>query len=115
MNKRKLGNKYEEIASLFMQQHGYRILKRNYRTRLGEIDIIALENGCLCFVEVKYRSSALFGYPAEAVTKDKQKKIIAVALMYIKANNLYKQIYRFDVVEIMGNHLNIIKDCFREN
>lgn len=115
INKRALGGRYEDIAAAFLSQKGYRILERNYHTRLGEIDIIATEGNYLCFVEVKYRSNLGFGYPSEAVDKRKQKKIIESALIYIKSKCLLGQAYRFDVVEIIGHQIRVIRNSFGEN
>lgn len=115
MNKRFVGTKYENIAAAFLKKTGFIILERNYRNKMGEIDIIAREGHYLCFVEVKYRSGVNYGYPSEAVDKRKQKKIIDVALTYIKSNQLLEQEYRFDVVEIIGNKIRVIRNCFGEN
>lgn len=115
MNKREIGSKYEHVACLFLEQTGYKILERNYRTGIGEIDIIAREKSCLCFVEVKYRSQTIFGYPSEAVNKRKQNRIIEVALIYMKSNFLYGCQYRFDVVEILDRKIRLIRNCFGGN
>ena len=66
---RSLGQQGEQIAVQYLKAHGYKILERNYRCRVGEVDIIAEDQGDLVFVEVKARSSKVFGNPAEAVTK----------------------------------------------
>ena len=82
----------------FLKKHGYKILEQNYRTKLGEIDIIAKDT--LVFVEVKARSSNRFGSPKWAVTPKKQRKISMVALLYIKSTKQSNVKARFDVVAI---------------
>ncbi len=95
----RLGKKGEEIALDYLKRNGFRILERNYRTRYGEVDIIAEENGTLVFIEVKTRSNDLFGHPVEAVTKEKQERIKRLALFYLR--NLKREMpVRFDVISI---------------
>ena len=72
MNKRQIGSVYELKASDYLTKKGYQIIERNYRYRIGEIDIIAIERDCLCFIEVKYRKNEKTGDPLEAVDKRKQ-------------------------------------------
>jgi len=68
---RETGKLGEDLAAKYLQQLGYLILERNFKTKFGEIDLIAQKNHFLIFVEVKYRSSLFFGYPYEAVNKRK--------------------------------------------
>ena len=72
MNKRQLGTDYEDIACDYLQKAGYVILDRNFRSKKGEIDIVAKDNDVIVFVEVKYRKSNSYGYSAEAVNYKKQ-------------------------------------------
>jgi putative endonuclease len=95
-----LGREGEDRAARFLVDQGYRILERNYRTRNGEIDLIALHNGEVVFVEVKTRTSDAFGAPELAVTPQKQRKMIKAALGYIKYKKLHQVPCRFDVVAI---------------
>ncbi len=95
-----LGRLGEKIALLFLKDVGYSILEHNYRTRLGEIDIIAEDSGTLVFVEVKTRVGATFGHPYDAVTPKKQMQMSKVALGYIVENDGHKMDARFDVVGI---------------
>ena len=74
-NKRSIGTAYEEKAVEYLTAKGYRIIKRNFRCRIGEIDIIAKQNDIVVFVEVKYRRTDHMGQPLEAITFTKQKKI----------------------------------------
>ena len=90
----------EEEASSFLEAQGYQILLCNYKTRFAEIDIVAREKNTICFVEVKFRRSARFGFAQEAVTPAKQAKITKAALSFLQENNLMEVRSRFDVVAI---------------
>ncbi len=113
MNKRKIGQDQESLAAIYLKQQGYQILKRNFQCPAGEIDLIALHQGYLVFIEVKYRTTLREGYPEEAVTPSKQKKISKTALWYMAAHNLSLDTpCRFDVVSIMPDQIRIIPDAF---
>ena len=99
MEKREIGNIGEDIASAFLQQKGYAVIRRNFLCRVGEIDIIAQKDEYLCFVEVKLRRNASHGEAREFVTRSKQKKIILAAKYYL-SKNLTELQPRFDVVEV---------------
>lgn len=94
------GKESEAVAVEHLKKAGYRILEQNYRTRLGEIDIIARDKKTLVFVEVKARRSYSFGNPKAAVTPRKQRKISMVALSYLKAVGQERARARFDVVAV---------------
>lgn len=106
----------EAIASEYLKTKNYKILARNYRTRLGELDIIAKDKDTFCFIEVKARTSARFGSALEAVNRAKQRKISQVALAYLKANSLLGKNARFDVVSVSGGEkeakIDLIKNAF---
>ena len=113
MNKRKTGQEQEVKAACFLKTEGYQILERNYRCKKGEIDLIAREGQYLVFVEVKYRKDDKKGYPAQAVDQRKQQKIRKSAMIYLKKNHLsFEQPIRFDVVEILGKKIRVIKHAF---
>ena len=113
MNKRKTGQEQEVKAACFLKTQGYQILERNYRCKKGEIDLIAREGQYLVFVEVKYRKDDKKGYPAQAVDQRKQQKIRKSAMIYLKKNHLsFEQPIRFDVVEILGKKIRVIKHAF---
>jgi putative endonuclease len=95
-----LGKEGEDRAAHFLTKQGYRILERNYRTRSGEIDLIALHQGVVVFVEVKTRTSNAFGAPELAVTPAKQRRMVMAAFGYIKHRKLHQVPCRFDVVAI---------------
>jgi len=110
------GKNNESRAVIYLKRRGYRILEQNYRTRLGEIDIIAMDNETIAFVEVKSRSSAAFGSPRYAVTHQKQRKISKVALQYLKSTHQSHVRARFDVVAIFSDSgqdtIELIKNAF---
>lgn len=101
--KDELGKFGEGFACNYLRQHGYQILCRNFRCRMGEIDIIAEKNAVLCFVEVKTRASTRFGKPSEAVTWTKQKKIYRCAEYYMQVRGIIQNmpVLSFDVIEIL--------------
>ncbi len=102
-SRRDFGDTGEFLAREYLGRQGYRIIAENFRTRLGEIDIIAENKGVLVFVEVKTRSSRLFGTPADAITMNKKRKISKLALEYISRNKLHDRPARFDVVAVQIN------------
>ena len=110
------GEKGESIAVRHLKKKGYKILEKNYRTKLGEIDIIAKDKDTLVFVEVKSRRSWQFGNPKAAVTPAKQRKISKVALYYLKTNDRSNAKARFDVVTITAtrdkSQIEIVKNAF---
>jgi len=112
----RLGKCGEEIAVDFLKEQGYKIIARNYKSRFGEIDIIARDKDTLCFVEVKTRHSDKYGLPEEAVTRLKQRQIAKSALSFLKARALLDKKARFDVVSIIYAKDNpkreLIKDAF---
>ena len=104
MNKRSIGNIGEDIAVKWLVKNkNYNILDRNYSTGYGEIDIIAEDGKALVFIEVKFRNGTDFGYPYEAVNKNKQRRICNAALQYVqKKYNTADINIRFDVAEIIN-------------
>lgn len=102
MDKRANGRIGEDTACAYLKEKGYEILKRNYYTRYGEIDIIAKDNDALVFVEVKQRSSKRYGTGAQAVTSKKMDKIRICARLYLQENELHDQEVRFDVIDILS-------------
>ena len=110
-----LGRRGEQLAVNFLKNNGYNIISTNYRTRLGQVDIIAKDKKTICFVEVKTRRATRFGHPYEAVVTSKQCRISRVSLMYLKQNGLKDLPARFDVVSISypecSNSLRITSGC----
>jgi putative endonuclease len=100
------GSQGERAAAKFLERRGYRILASNYRTRLGEIDLIAEDRGTLVFIEVKARTTDRFGAPAEAITSAKQARITRLAQQFLAARHLGDRPCRFDAVLISGDDPN---------
>ncbi len=95
-----IGRRGEDIAASWLSAHGYVILTRNYRRRFGEIDIVARQDDCLVFIEVKTRSSRKFGAPLDAVTFKKQQQLSLIAGDYLVRHNMTDMLCRFDVVSV---------------
>ncbi len=115
-----LGAVGEGLAFHYLTRHGYKVLLRNYESPMGEIDMIAKQNGDLVFVEVKTRSSDAYGVPAEAVTYLKQRQIVKSALYYLKRYGVQGRCCRFDVVSVLlppekEPVIEIIVNAFGEN
>ncbi len=116
VERRALGRKGEDEAAKALKKGGYRIIERNYRCSYGEIDIVAVHNGVVVFIEVKTRGSDRFGTPKEGVDYRKQVHITRSSSMYLAEKGLEDSEVRFDVVSIeaVGGRftVEIIKDAF---
>ena len=110
------GQEWESLAERHLKKAGYRILDRNVRTKVGEIDLVAEENGILCFIEVKGRRGTGFGLPEEAVDAEKQRRIFRAAEAYLQSRRLADRRCRFDVVAILqdgaDSDVSIHRDAF---
>ena len=100
MQRQALGKLGEDLAVAELERRGYAILTRRYRTRHGEIDIIAEHQGTLVFVEVRARATAEFGRAAESVTDAKKRRVTAMAVDYLARHHIANRPCRFDVVAI---------------
>lgn len=114
-----LGDRGEKAACGFLKDRGYEILEKNYRCKLGEIDVIARRRGRLAFVEIKTRTSAQFGMPQEAVDLRKQAKIFKVAQWFLKEKKLEEMPVAFDVVAVLWKEgqapeMHLITDAFEK-
>lgn len=117
MNNKQFGLNGEELACEYLRTIGYSIVVRNFHNKHGEIDIVANHNGRYIFIEVKTRQNKAYGRPAEAVTHNKQHKLIKMALYFLKYYHLKDVKCRFDVIEVYyGNceqaKINHIKGAF---
>ena len=113
MNNRAIGTKFELEAANYLQKNGYEILHKNFRCRIGEIDLIAKAEGYLCFIEVKYRSGTTKGYPSEAITPNKIRRITRTAEFYMLLHKIPQNTpCRFDVVVILNSEVTLIKNAF---
>lgn len=111
-NCREIGTAYENKAVLYLQEQGYQVIKQNFRCRQGEIDIIAKDREYLVFIEVKYRKNAYEGAALEAVTTQKQRRIIQAARYYLYHIKCTERPCRFDVIAFEGKEMVHIKNAF---
>jgi putative endonuclease len=112
LNKKEAGQEGEDTAVATLKRGGYKIIERNYRNFLGEIDIIAEEGGYLVFVEVKKRNSSTFGESLLAIDKRKKQHIIRSATYYLKDHKCLDRKVRFDVVGIDREKVKVVKHAF---
>lgn len=98
-----LGNAGELFAANYLENHGYKIITKNFRVRSAEIDIIAEIDDMIVFVEVKTRSNIKHGLPVEAVNFRKQQKIIEAAGVFLQDEKYFDKACRFDVIEIYSD------------
>ena len=111
LHNRKIGKEGEKTARSYLVKMGWKILKKNYRTPFGEIDIIAKKDDIIAFIEVKTRLSDTFGLPSEAVTKQRKLKYIQGANYYF-SGKVIDCIVRFDIIEVFKNQINHIENAF---
>ena len=113
----RFGKKAEDLAARHLKRRGYKIVARNYRTRAGEIDIIAREGRSLVFIEVKGRQSTRYGSAKAAVTPRKQQQVAKVALWYLKETDQMGVKARFDVVAVTHKDgkatIEIVRNAFQ--
>lgn len=110
MNKRKKGRIYEERAAEFLEKNSYEILEKNYHGKHGEIDLIALKDGQIIFIEVKYRETSKYGYGVEAVDKRKAVRIYKTAEEYLIKNHMEDHNIRFDCISYLGENQEWLKN-----
>ena len=113
MNRRSTGTQYENLAADFLERGGMQILERNFRSRNGEIDLIARDGGTIVFVEVKYRKNKSAGLPEDAVTPRKRRTICRVADYYRMRKGMPEDVpIRFDVIAVEGTALRHYRNAF---
>jgi putative endonuclease len=95
-----LGDRGERAARRYLRGLGYAILARDWRSRLGQIDLVALDGDVVVFVEVKTRSGTEAGHPAESITPQKQRQLTRLALQFLKRHRLLEKSARFDVLAV---------------
>lgn len=108
-----MGREGEDRACQYLRQQGYEIIARNWRSRFGEIDIIARDKESLVFVEVKARSKAGFGGPEAALGVHKRKRVVATAKAYLSVVESDLPV-RFDLVALQGGKITLYKGAFYE-
>ena len=116
--RQQLGLHGEQLACDELERRGYVIIARRYRTRAGELDVVARHGDYMVFVEVKARRDRSFGDPEEAVTSRKQQKMVAMATDFLTRHRLYDAVpCRFDVVAINSEmeppSVTVLEDAFR--
>jgi putative endonuclease len=107
------GRRGEDRVAALLARRGYQLLERNYRCKLGEIDVVAADGDTLVFVEVRTRSRGDRGSALETVRAGKQRRIARVAQHYLSFRRPGYDKCRFDVVGITGDDVVIVKDAFR--
>lgn len=112
----KLGTRGEALACTLLKEKGYKIIERNFKTPIGEIDIVAREGQTLVFVEVKTRGSKAFGSAKWAVDRRKQQKLSRLALYYLNLKAWKDRPARFDVVAVdlepQGERIELFRNAF---
>ena len=111
VHKKALGRAGERAAVKYLKKSGYKILKRNYRTVYGEVDIVALDKDTVVFCEVKTRESTQFGTPAEAVERHKRERYVNIARDFLMRAGRDVNV-RFDVIEVTDKGVNHIPAAF---
>lgn len=107
--KKKAGQKAEELAARHLASKGYVLLERNYRTKWGEIDLICRKDSVLVFVEVRSKSTDRFGEPEESITLAKINKIRKTAFAYLQKEGLgFCRHFRFDVITVVNKEGKIL-------
>ncbi|HVC09243.1 MAG TPA: YraN family protein [Elusimicrobiota bacterium] len=112
MNRQEAGAQAEEAAARFLESRGLRIVEKNFRCKMGEIDLIAEDGEALVFVEVRSRASSSFGTAAETIGFAKRRKIIKTALFYLQSRGISDRAARFDAVTFDGGALSHIPGAF---
>jgi putative endonuclease len=102
----------EDRAASWYRERGYSIIERNWRSRHGEIDLIAGRGELVVFVEVKARASERFGSPFEAITAAKQRRIHRLAYEWLAQHDVHGVRLRFDAVAVLGAEVSVIEDAF---
>lgn len=101
LSRSELGALGEQIAVGYLTDHGLTVLDRNWRTRHGELDVVARDGEALVFCEVKARRGTGYGFPAAAVTPAKQQRLRSLALQWLAAHDQHAHDLRFDVVSVL--------------
>ena len=106
------GRDAEDWASRYLSERGFRIVERNVRFKVGELDIVAMDGDTLCFVEVRSRQSARYGTALQAVSPRKQRQVVRAAKAYLIRHPPAGPV-RFDVIGVTGDDIVLVKNAFR--
>ena len=100
--RKQCGDEGEALAVRFLEAQGYRVRARNWACRQGELDVVAERGDTVCFVEVRMRSTAVWGDPSHTVSFAKQRKVVKAAMHYLLAHGVRDRVLRFDVISVVG-------------
>lgn len=115
MEARKIyGNSAEQLVVEYLERAGWSVRERNVLCRHGELDIVAERGLILAFVEVRMRSSALWGEPSESVMLKKQRCVVKAAAEYCQKHRLFERVIRFDVAQVIGRGRHGAVDYFED-
>ncbi len=115
LERKQLGREGETAAAQYLEDKGYRVLYRNFRTRIGEIDLICEKDAIVVFVEVRSKRSNRFGSGAESVNWKKQQKVRLVAQVFLSHKQWFDRPVRFDVIDVHFSpliHIQQIENAF---
>ena len=112
MNKTQIGRKNEKKAAEYLKNLGFEILKTNYSTRYGEIDIIAKQDNTVVFVEVRSRKNLSYGYPEESINEAKINRIKKTAELFLLDFQEPFEDVRFDLISIINQSIRHIQNAF---
>ena len=105
-----IGNKGEIIAANYLANKGFQVLEKNFKTRYGELDLVALEADCIVFVEVKTRTSTKFGVPEDSVTPQKIERLQKAGLLWLQEHPEAPDDWRVDVIALLIDARNFVLD-----
>ncbi|HUZ08909.1 MAG TPA: YraN family protein [Acidimicrobiales bacterium] len=111
-DRRLLGAVGEGLAAEWYRARGFEVLDRNWRCRLGEIDLVCRSGDLLVICEVKSRSSDSFGAPVEAVTLAKRRRLRRLGTRWLAEHRVRCDRVRFDVVSVLGDRVGVVEDAF---
>ncbi len=113
MNKKRVGNHFESLALIYLEKKNFKIIKTNYYAKGGEIDIIAIKDNILHFIEVKYRKNNKYGSAIESLSNAKIYKILRTSKIYLLENKLsFNQAISYDLLAIEGERIDFIENIF---
>jgi putative endonuclease len=110
--RRELGASGEARVAAWYEANGYQVVDRNWRCRQGELDLVARRGRTIVFCEVKTRSSAAFGSPVEAVTRDKQARLRVLAARWLDDSPVVAREIRFDVASVLAGVVEVLEGAF---
>ncbi len=105
-SRQRLGRWGEDLAVSYLEKEGYSIIERNFRTRYGEVDVVASKGGQVIFIEVRTKSSDAYGGPEESITARKREHLMLAAQEYLQSNGLEDSSWRIDLVAVQVDRRN---------